>query len=119
MVEIEQELAGERAGALGRVASGMERALAELRAFDAANRQAGADAAAGAEREQLVAAAAEQVWFYVVQRECLGAYRHHEALRFYDVPAEVERRIGPRRRSRPTRARPPGETPGRPGGARG
>lgn len=88
---LERELVGERAAALGRVAAGMEKALEDLRQFD---RDGGADPAA---RAELVSIAAERVWFYVVQRESLGWYRHEEALRFYGVPAELILRMGPRR----------------------
>lgn len=86
-----EEFAGERAHALGRIAARMERALVELREFDEA-------LAGDVTREDLVAAAAEWVWYYVVQREVMGWYRHEEALRFYAVPAEVMVRMGPRRR---------------------
>jgi hypothetical protein len=88
---LERELAGERALALGRVAAAMEKALEELRQLDAEGQD---DPAA---RAELVAIAAERVWFYVVQRECLGWYRHEDALRFYEVPAELILRMGPRR----------------------
>jgi hypothetical protein len=87
------EFAGERAHALGRIAARMEAALNELRAFDES-------AAEGATRQELVAAAAERVWFYVVQREVMGWNRHEEALRFYRVPPEVLARLGPRPRNR-------------------
>jgi hypothetical protein len=89
---LERELRGERAFALGRVAAGMEKALAELRRFDD---EGGTDPA---ERAELVAIAAERVWFYVVQRESLGWYRHEQALAAYDIPAELILRMGPRPR---------------------
>lgn len=89
---LERELQGERAHALGRVAAGMEKALDALRRFDD---EGGSDPA---ERDELVAVAAERVWFYVVQRESLGWYRHEHALAAYDVPAELILRMGPRRR---------------------
>jgi hypothetical protein len=88
---LERELTGERAAALGRIAAAMEKALEELRQFD---REGSGDPA---ERADLAAIAAERVWFYVVQRESLGWYRHEEALRFYRVPAELILRMGPRR----------------------
>jgi hypothetical protein len=88
---LERELVGERANALGRIAAGMEKALEDLRQFD---REGSGDPA---ERDDLCAAAAERVWFYVVQRESLGWYRHEEALRSYGVPAELILRMGPRR----------------------
>ncbi len=88
------EFAGERAHALGRIAARMERALAELRAFD----EGALEATEQVTREELVAAAAEWVWYYVVQRDVMGWHRHDEALRFYRVPREVIVRMGPRLR---------------------
>jgi hypothetical protein len=88
---LERELVGERALALGRIAAAMEKALDDLRQFD---RAGDGDPA---ERAELCAIAAERVWFYVVQRESLGWYRHEDALRFYGVPAELILRMGPRR----------------------
>jgi len=90
---LEVEIVGEKAHALGRIASRMERALVELRAFDDQE-----EPAADVARDDLVAAAAEWVWYYVVQRDVLGWHRHEDALRFYRVPAEVLARMGPRRR---------------------
>jgi hypothetical protein len=92
---LEYELQGERAHALGRVAAGMEKALEELRWFDLEG--PGVDGVV--DRDELVAIAAERVWFYVVQRESLGWYRHEDALRFYRVPPELILRMGPRRRA--------------------
>ena len=84
---LEAEFALERARTLGRVAAGMERALAELRGWDPSS---------GVAREDLLASAAEWLWYYVVQRETMGFYRHEEAFRFYDVPDEAIARMGPR-----------------------
>jgi hypothetical protein len=94
------EIAGEKAHALSRIAARMERALADLRAFDASDGEPDAVGSVpdGVTREDLVAIAAELVWFYVVQRDVMGWHRHEEALRFYGVPAEVLARMGPRRR---------------------
>jgi hypothetical protein len=92
---LEEELAGEKAHALGRIARRMELAVAALRAFDL-----GEPLEPDATREDLVAAAAEWVWYYVVQRDILGWHRHDEALRSYQVPDEVIARMGPRVRSR-------------------
>ena len=91
--ELEQEFIGERANALGRVARRMERALAALREFGRAEGEQGHDRAG---REELVAAAGEAVWCYLVQRESLGLHRNEEALRSYEVPDEVRLRMGPR-----------------------
>lgn len=86
---IEYEIAGERAASIGRCAARMEEALAALRAFDG---RGGAPA-----RDDLLAEAAERVWFYVVQRESLGWYDHDQAIALYEIPAEVLARLGPRR----------------------
>lgn len=88
---LEKELVGERAAALGRVAAGMQKALEDLRRFDDEG-LADPDA-----RAELVAIAAERVWFYVVQRESLGWYHHEDALGYYRVPAELVLCMGPRR----------------------
>ena len=88
---LELEMVGERAAALGRIAAAMEKALDDLRQFDAV------PGGNPAERAELCAIAAERVWFYVVQRESLGWYRHEDALRFYRIPAELILRMGPRR----------------------
>jgi hypothetical protein len=88
------ELNAERAHAIGRIARGMEKSLAALRAFDA-----GVVSDPPRAREDLLAEAAEWAWYYVVQRDVLGWHGHEEALRAYDVPAEVRARMGPRRRT--------------------
>jgi len=94
---LEQELLGERAAALGRVARRMEQALGELRAFDQERAAAGPADGDRVTRAELLAAAAEWVWFYIIQRESLGWYRHEEVVRMYDIPSEVYLRMGPRR----------------------
>ena len=83
----EYELQAEKAASLGRVAAKMEATCARLR-----------ELAPGAERDELVAEAAEYVWFYVVQREAMGWRDHREALALYQVPPELIARMGPRRR---------------------
>lgn len=84
------ELHAERAASLGLAARKMEAAVAALRAFDAGER------AAGVRREDLLAEAAERVWYYVVQRDALGWHDHAHALAIYEVPGEVIARMGPR-----------------------
>ena len=87
---LEYEIAAEKAASLGRAAARLEEALAALRAFD--EEPGAADA-----REDLVAHAAERLWYYVVHREALGWHRHEEALELLRVPAEIQARMGPRR----------------------
>jgi hypothetical protein len=67
--KIEQEIVGERAGALGRAVETLERALAEAR---------------------------ERLWFVVVQREALGLTQHDVLYEVLRVPLEVRRGMGPR-----------------------
>jgi hypothetical protein len=86
------ELNAERAASLGAAARKMEAAIAALRAFDAGDRPTGVT------RADLVADAAERVWYYVVQRDALGWHDHTFAFATYDVPAELIARMGPRRR---------------------
>lgn len=81
---LEHEIAGERAAALGRIGRKLEASLVALAAH------------AGPGRDDRVAEAAELLWFYIVQREVMGAYHHDDALAAYGVPAEVIRRMGPR-----------------------
>ena len=89
---IQKEIRSEKAAALAHAVEALESALRAL---------AGHDAGGGrrpALREELVADAAERLWYVVIQREAMGLLRHdvlHEVLR---VPAEVRRAMGPRRR---------------------
>lgn len=81
---VEQEIVGERAGALARAVEALEAALAAL--------------ASGAGRAEHLEEARERLWYVVVQREAVGLTRHevlYEALR---VPPEVRLAMGPRRR---------------------
>jgi hypothetical protein len=90
---LEYEIAAEKAAALGRSAAKLEEALLALRELDAAGAATGGRDA----REELVAHAAERLWYYVVHREALGWHRHDEALAILGVPAEIQARMGPRR----------------------
>jgi len=87
------EIAQERAIALGRVGERLTRALDALRAHDAA-----AHGQTSTERESLVDAAAEALWYYVVQREACGLRDTAAVLRELGVPREVELRMGVRKR---------------------
>ena len=97
--QLELELRGERAAALGRTAQRMEQALDELRAFDAslAEREH-IGRPDQLTRDELAEIAAERVWYYIVHRESLGWRRHEAAIRAYDIPYDIYIRMGPRRR---------------------
>ena len=85
------EIAREQAASLGRAGAKLERALARLAAWDAGEREPGAGPDG---RERLRAVASEALWYYVVQREALGARDLETVLREYRVPREVYLRMG-------------------------
>ena len=83
----EYEMVQEKAATLARLGRRATAALDALRAFDAAP---GGDRP----RDELVAAAGEALWYYVVQREVCG-FRDTDALmRQLGVPREVRLRMG-------------------------
>ena len=84
------ELLQESAATLARLGRGVERALEALAAFDAGHAHGGP----AAERDPLVAAAGEALWFYVVQREVMGLRDVESVLRHLGVPREVRMRMG-------------------------
>jgi hypothetical protein len=84
------EILQESAATLARLGRRMERALDALAAFDAADGGGEADG----ERDALVAAAGEAVWYYAVQREVMGLSDSEAVLREFGVPREVRLRMG-------------------------
>lgn len=84
---VQAEIAREKAAALSRAFTGLRDALAALERFDAAP----GDPAGRAPR---VAAAAEALWRYVVQREACGLRDVDTVLRELRVPREVYLRMG-------------------------
>jgi hypothetical protein len=86
---LKHELAEEKAGALGRCAQLLERALARFRTHEAD----GGDP----KRERLLWELAERVEAFVVQREACGLRDSRHALKFYGVPREAIARVGARR----------------------
>lgn len=85
------EIVQESVATLARLGRGVEHALEALRAFDAAHAGGGP---APAERDPLVAAAGEALWYYVVQREVMGLRDTESAMRHLGVPREVRMRMG-------------------------
>lgn len=84
---IEAEIVAEQASSLGHHGRLVERALAELRAFEAAPGDPDS-------RRELVAKAAREVWAFFVQRELCGLRDQKEVIRHYGIPAEVLNRLG-------------------------
>jgi hypothetical protein len=84
---IEVEVMAEKAASLGHHGRQVEKAMAALRAFDAAPGRP-------EERRTLLRAAAREVWKYFIQREACGMRNHRDAIRLYGIPDEVLVRLG-------------------------
>jgi hypothetical protein len=96
---VESEIAQEKAAALSRMGQRLEGALAALAAFDA--ERADADRSVSRDdvrRDELVTAAGEALWYYVVQREACGLRDAELVMRELRVPREVQLRMGTLRR---------------------
>lgn len=91
---LESELKGEAAAALGLSARSLRRKLDLLRAFAPMS----SAELSSVHRERLVADAAEALWGFVVQRETLGMYDTEHVIRTYEIPPEVWKRMGVRKR---------------------
>jgi hypothetical protein len=79
------ELMEEQAQSLGRAGRKVEAALAALR-----------DHPGGEDRAALLAAAADAVWGFLVQREVMGLRDRAQVIAQYAIPREVLARIGAR-----------------------
>jgi hypothetical protein len=94
------EILQEQASSLGRLGRGLEAALADLRAFDAAHpgvqgtSEWAFPSGHRAARQALVSAAGNALWMFVVQREACGLRDSRSVMRDYKVPAEVQDRMG-------------------------
>jgi hypothetical protein len=91
---LDYEIVQEQAAALGRMGRALEAALAKLREFDAAHPRAGAPASMQQARRKLVAEAGHALWMLAVQREACGLRDSRTIMRDYNVPGEVQRRMG-------------------------
>src|SRR5215469_8463028 len=89
------EIVEEQAAALGRMGRALEAALAKLREFDTAHPRAGAPATAQQARRTLVIEAGHALWMFVVQREACGLRDSRTLMHDYDMPGEVQKRMGP------------------------
>jgi hypothetical protein len=89
------EMLEEQAAALGRMGRALETALAKLRAFDAAHPLADAPTAVQQARRTLVKEAGYALWMLMVQREACGLRDGRTVMRDYNVPHEVQQRMGP------------------------
>jgi hypothetical protein len=95
---IEYPFAGEAAAALGHAGRLLQKALDALRKYDS-HVSAGHRRADPVVRSDLIAAAGEAFWGYVVQRELLGLLDPEYIGQEYGVPPEVWQAMGPRSQS--------------------
>ncbi|MDB5360362.1 MAG: hypothetical protein JWO51_1659 [Rhodospirillales bacterium] len=86
---LEVEIRAEQAASLGRGGRDVAAALKRLRDFDAAD-------SGPAARAELVAAAADAVWGFLIHRELCGLRDRDQVIRDYAIPAEVLCRLGAR-----------------------
>lgn len=94
---LQYEILQEKIAVLGRLGRKLQTAMDALHAFDAQPGPA-------AERDALVGAAGEALWYYVIQREVMGL--DTEAIfRELRIPREVRLRMGLNRRA-PDRSHP-------------
>jgi hypothetical protein len=84
---VENEIAAEKASALGHHGRLAERAVAALHAFDASPQP-------GVDRTTLVRTASREVWKYFIQRELCGLRDQRDVIREYRIPQEVLVRLG-------------------------
>jgi hypothetical protein len=89
---IEDEVAEEKAGALGRSGRRLEHALEVFRDYEATHGNR-----SDTKREQLLWDLAARVEAFVAQREACGLRDARHVLQFYGIPREVIARIGARR----------------------
>lgn len=95
---LQYEILQEKAAVLARLGKKLQASLDALAAFDAA---APAAPRASAERDALVGAAGEALWYYVIQREVMNIPATDAMLRELGVSREVRLRMGLNRRPAP------------------
>jgi len=85
---LDYEVVQEQAVALGRAGHSLEVALAALREHDRNGQTADGT------RRKLVAEAGDALWSFIIQRECCGLRDPRAVMRDYQVPQEVQNRMG-------------------------
>ena len=95
---LDYEVAREQASTLGRLGRALERALAALSEFDRAHSAdeggANEEAQTRALRARLVHEASNALWCFIIQREACGLRDSRAVMRDYNVPPEVQHRMG-------------------------
>lgn len=82
---LQYDLLAEQAASLGHHGRLVQKAMAALKADEAADPE---------HRLALVKKAAREVWAYFVQREACGMRDHREVIKDYGIPGEVLVRLG-------------------------
>ena len=82
---LEHEILAEKAGTYARLLKRLEKALQEARS---------AQGATGTEKEQLLDAAGEALWYVMIQRDLCGFRRHDLFFKELKIPAAVRYRMG-------------------------
>jgi hypothetical protein len=91
------EMQAEKAAAYVATIRRMNAAIAALSKFDRnQTTETSADPKIKRQREELLAVAAEQVWFFVIQREAMKLPYYEELFADFDIPNEVRERMGPK-----------------------
>lgn len=90
---VDAEILAEQASSLGRAGRRLERAIADLAAFDAGKAPKRRGRNRAPDRPGLVAEAKDALWHLVVQREACGMHSSADVLTIYQVPAEVSRNV--------------------------
>ena len=85
------EIMAEKASAYFQSIRKMQAAIHAFQQFPA-----GQNTSAPARRDDLLAEAAEQVWYFLIHREALRLPYYSEIFADYDIPLEIQKRIGPR-----------------------
>ena len=91
------EIQAEKAAAYFATIRRMQAAIAALDKFDRnQTRETTTDPEIKCLRDELFAVAAEQVWFFVIQREAMKLPYYEELFGDFDIPDEVRERMGPK-----------------------
>ena len=93
-IEIQQETAAAYFAACRKMVDALE----ALQTFDRAVASSTRDNEQITRRSELLEAAAERVYFVVIQREAMKLSCFEEFFQDYEIPDEVRTRLGPRRR---------------------
>ena len=91
------EILAEKASAYFATVRRMQSALAALAAHDARRAHDSPDGEYQRHRDDLLAEAAEQAWFFIIQREAMKLPYYEEIFVDFDIPEEVRKKMGPKK----------------------